>query len=506
MIRATVSNYCGEKQVEAELIVMTVDISPDTLNLCANELYELTATPHNAGDNPTFQWLIDGAEVAGATGATFVFDPATAPAREDGKHAVDVRVTADPALPFVNPTACASALVTVRPLPSDGHLNLQAEPSTVTVVDSATISVSGLEAGSTVVWSPAEWLHDPTAAATSTRPIPQSGSHWFYATVTNEYGCTITDSVELIVSSSFTLDSTGLAVVVPPLLPWLDEDGNETADTTLHMVAKGDTLRFTACENSVAFVTLFASGGDPVLVYAWEGIEPLTDEELAAYGYAPLPDSVFALFLDGETTEFGCTITERNGEGLSVHVQAYVAYYTTQHVALEAIPTMRHNRYYENQIVFFTAHPNRFSWYHFYDYNPLVDGERVVSQHGAKNLYKTDYVYEEGADRTVYVSVADGHGCRSYDSVAVTVLPLPNAMVLNDPNYPEANILFPEFEVEIHDSWGRLVKAMDDGLGWNGERGGKQVEGGTYYYRVKLPTVDGFTYVKGAVTVFTKKK
>ena len=506
MIRATVSNYCGEKQVEAELIVMTVDISPDTLNLCANELYELTATPHNAGDNPTFQWLIDGAEVAGATGATFVFDPATAPAREDGKHAVDVRVTADPALPFVNPTACASALVTVRPLPSDGHLNLQAEPSTVTVVDSATISVSGLEAGSTVVWSPAEWLHDPTAAATSTRPIPQSGSHWFYATVTNEYGCTITDSVELIVSSSFTLDSTGLAVVVPPLLPWLDEDGNETADTTLQMVAKGDTLRFTACENSVAFVTLFASGGDPVLVYAWEGIEPLTDEELAAYGYAPLPDSVFALFLDGETTEFGCTITERNGEGLSVHVQMYVAYYLTQHVALEAIPTMRHNRYYENQIVFFTAHPNRFSWYHFYDYNPLADGEGVVSQHGAKNLYKTDYVYEEGADRTVYVSVTDGHGCRSYDSVAVTVLPLPNAMVLNDPNYPEANILFPEFEVEIHDSWGRLVKAMDDGLGWNGERGGKQVEGGTYYYRVKLPTVDGFTYVKGAVTVFTKKK
>ncbi|MDE5559596.1 MAG: gliding motility-associated C-terminal domain-containing protein, partial [Bacteroidales bacterium] len=125
-------------------------------------------------------------------------------------------------------------------------------------------------------------------------------------------------------------------------------------------------------------------------------------------------------------------------------------------------------------------------------------------------LYKTNYKYEDGEERLVYVSVADKHGCRSYDSVELTVLRLPNAMVCNDPNYPEGCLLFPEFQVEIHDSWGRLVKAMDDGLGWDGTRRGKPVEVGTYYYRVKLPTMgddktSGYTEIKGAVTIFTKK-
>ncbi|MDE5735762.1 MAG: gliding motility-associated C-terminal domain-containing protein, partial [Bacteroidales bacterium] len=274
-------------------------------------------------------------------------------------------------------------------------------------------------------------------------------------------------------------------------------------------VQVGDTLRITTCKNSIGLITPRTSGGDAPLVYAWEGIEPLTAAEVEDAGLSPLPDSVFAFYFDGSVAEFGCTITERGGEGLSVQMRAYVAYYQTQHVVLEAMPNMRHNRYYENQVVFFTPHPSRFDLYNYYSYTVAEDGgiDQLIDKRQTDNyLYKTDFDFEQGAERRVYVAVADRNGCRSYDSVDLTVLQLPNAMVCNDPNYPEACILFPEFQVEIHDSWGRLVKAIDDGLGWDARRGGKLVDGGTYYYTVKLPTNDGFTYVKGAVTVFNKKK
>ncbi|MDE5606639.1 MAG: gliding motility-associated C-terminal domain-containing protein, partial [Bacteroidales bacterium] len=516
IVRTIVYNACGADSIEAVLRVMTVEIEAETTDVCVDGIITLTATVHNGGDNPTYEWYVSGQLMEDQTGSTFTFNPSQLPETvtpdENGRYPVEVRVKADPTLPCVNPMACADTMVTVHALPTG--FTPVADPDEITVGENTTLTVNGLSAGSTVVWSPGEAVVDSTAVTTGTMPIESSGSHWFYATVTNEYGCSATDSVEVTVESSFTLDSTGAVVVVQPSLPRVnpqfDPDGtHEAPDTTLQIIMIGDTLRIIACENSIAFVSLFTSGGEPPLLYEWVGIDTMTYDELADFGYDysaenPLPDSVFALYLDGEVSEFEVTVTDKGGNGLSVKVYGFITYYVTQHVALEAIPHMRHNRFYEDQIIFFTAHPNRFSWYNFYDYNVTVD-EVKDEQHSEKNLYKTDYKYEEGAERLVYVSVADKNGCRSYDSVAISLMPLPNAMVFNDPNYPEADVLFPEFEVEIHDSWGRLVKAMDHGLGWDGMRRGKPVEAGTYYYRVKLPTVDGFTYIKGAVTVFTKK-
>ena len=505
MIRVTVSNYCDTLETEVALRVMTVKITPEEGDLCADGTLELTAEVKNGGDNPTFEWSINGQVIPGATGQTFAW-PSDLPAPdENGLYHVQVLVKADPTLPFVNPVACAQR--DVHALPSG--FKAVADPTEVEMSETTMLDVEGLpERVKNVEWSPSELVPEYRTARTETGPLENSGSQWFYATVTDEYGCSATDSVEVIVASSFMFDSAVTVVVVQPSLPQFDPDGNyETPDTTLVVVSKNDTLRIIACENSIAFVSLCTSGGEPPLRYEWMGITPLNSEELTEYGYSGLvlPDSVFALYLDGEVTSFDVKITEKDGQGLSVYVHGFISYYVTQHVALEAIPHMRHNRYYENQIVFFTAHPNRFSWYNFYNYN-VTANEVSGEQHDRKNLFKTDYEYDAGAERQVFVSVADKHGCRSYDSVEIQVLQLPNAMVFDDPNYPEGNLLFPEFEVEIHDSWGRLVKAMDEGLGWDGTRRGKRVEVGTYYYRVKLPTVEGYDYVKGAVTVFTKKK
>ncbi|MDE5703927.1 MAG: hypothetical protein K2H70_03785, partial [Bacteroidales bacterium] len=461
----------------------------------ADRTYTLQATPKRAGDNPTYAWFINGVAVSGATAATFTFDPTALPAgvskAADGIYRVRVMATRDEALTqetdpyqFVNPVACATATLTVYDLPA---IDVTADATNLTVIDSTTVRVSGVEEGGTVSWTPADYLYTPDQPESETKPIAESGSHWFTATVTSTRGCVASDSVEIVVASSFTYDSTHVLVLVPPALPWLSdgEGGGDVdkpwtlPDTNVNIVVVGDPLQIKTCRNSLVFLTLFTSGGEPTLVYEWDenGLQPLTDAELADMGYAPLPDTMAAFYLDGTQFEFGCTVTERDGVGLSVHVQGYISYYVTEHVALEALPHMRHNRYYENQVVYFTAHPNNFEQYHFYRYDVTADGQ-TGEQHGDSRHYKTSYDREDGAEQAVYVAVADRYGGRSYDSVNLRVISLPNAMIFNDPNYPEADVIFPEFEVEVHDSWGRMVKSMVDGLGWDGTYAGKQVEGG----------------------------
>ena len=535
-VRVKIGSFCGDTVIEAEIHVMTVKLDDVQTDICADGELELKATAKDYGEKePTYKWFINGVEVPGQTSTTLKFSQGIIPAgavNAEGKYEVQIVAYADASVPFINQTACDKVTIMLRPMPTG--INASADPASTTVEAGTTLSATVGE-GSTVAWTPADKVENPAEATTPAKGLTP-GENIFYATVTTEYGCTATDSVIVMVASTFALDSMTPIAIMPPTLPFddhRDENGNINPNDTIPQTGEygaqrggmvtADSMVIWACENSVGFVSVHTSGGTPVLVYEWFDVDGnpidtvaseesdsvfhrLGQEEIHAYGYDSLVnDSTFAFFLDGKVRAFRCKVTDKDGRGSTLVMKVGVMYYVTQHVAIEAIPHMRHNRFYEDQPIFFSGHPTRFSWYSFYDYNVNRD-EVTKEQLSEKSLYQTSYIQEEGEDRIVYVSVFDEHKCRSYDSVVIKVIPLPNAMILNDPDYPEADLLFPEFEVEIHDSWGRLVKAMDEGRGWDAKRGGKQVQGGTYYYRVKLPTTDGFTYIKGAVTVFTKKK
>ena len=59
--------------------------------------------------------------------------------------------------------------------------------------------------------------------------------------------------------------------------------------------------------------------------------------------------------------------------------------------------------------------------------------------------------------------------------------------------------------------WGLCIKGFSDrngngsSRGWDGRTpSGTKVVAGTYYYKVKIPTLDGFVYMPGAVTVVNR--
>lgn len=118
---------------------------------------------------------------------------------------------------------------------------------------------------------------------------------------------------------------------------------------------------------------------------------------------------------------------------------------------------------------------------------------------------------EEVETEYYWVTVSNEYGCRSSDTLAVTVagsLEIPNAFTPND---DQANNLwkipglsmFPNCEVAIYDRWGSIVyrsKGYDEAAYWDGtDRSGKKLPMDSYYYVIDLG--NGKEPITGTVSI-----
>ena len=174
---------------------------------------------------------------------------------------------------------------------------------------------------------------------------------------------------------------------------------------------------------------------------------------------------------------------------------------------LEVTPKVTSGKYYEQQAMNFFVRPDR-DW--LTTWVIVRNGEVEDTVTNRKMNRQMSFTKEEGDETSVWISTVDRHGCRIWDSVPIHIIPLPNVLLLGDPMY---GVIFPEFEVEVTNSWGLKVKAFEDrngngsSRGWDGRtKSGTYVVAGTYYYRAKVPTLDkkGYMIVNGAVTVINK--
>src|SRR4029078_9297636 len=53
-------------------VTPSVSITSSTTSICSGGSVMFTATPTNGGSNPTYQWRINGVNVAGQTSSTFI--------------------------------------------------------------------------------------------------------------------------------------------------------------------------------------------------------------------------------------------------------------------------------------------------------------------------------------------------------------------------------------------------------------------------------------------------
>lgn len=119
-----------------------VVISADQNPACTGATINFTATVTDAGATPTYQWQVNGADVAGETGASF-----TATSLVDGDQ-VQVLIAADPTLTCVSSSEAASNIITMSLVDSlTPQVTITADQDPSCNGDAVTFTASFTEAG-----------------------------------------------------------------------------------------------------------------------------------------------------------------------------------------------------------------------------------------------------------------------------------------------------------------------------------------------------------------------
>ena len=519
-VRAIVYGPCGRDTIEGEIsitdpVVPGVMLLGDTV--CLGESLLLTAQDTGNAGWLAFAWYVNDELVPDQTEATFDMG-----AYEPGEYKVRVEMAADTLTHgCVVPTRVeAEASVRINVLP---EVKAYAQDSVIKAGAATVVWAEGN--GTSYRWSPANNVENASDSVTNTVLFETHGTYVFKVTATNEFGCEASDTVVVVVQSNFRLDSIVTETVTPPLTPngegrlpgfpdngyGVDDEGAKIVRTAVFTENEAEVW---VCPGDEVRLAIATSGGESPITYTWTidgGNAAVYENGLQDFPYETKDSVVVMFFPDSSTKELYCHIVDDFGEELDIVV--HVHYFVPDFIYIETRPKTTSTRYYEDQAVYFHARPQRYPEYYWIrltgeEINP--DITEVVTQDA---VYPTSFKMNENGEyyNAIWVSVIDRNGCRLWDSTGVELMKLPNVMVIDDPNRPFDGVIFPEFEVEITNMWGLRIKGFTDrngngsSRGWDGRTpSGTKVTGGTYYYRVKIPTLDGFVYMTGAVTVINR--
>lgn len=515
-VRAVVSSQCAEDTVEG-IIKVSTPLAPSVVlsgvdTLCLGDTLRWVATPHNGGTAPEYVWSLNGKELDTVDGNVL-----TLPDMPAGTYEIHVKMLADASDACIYPEQAEADTVVF--IMSPASILAHAADSSLKVGESTYLWVESDSAMESILWTPAQWLETDTEDTVNTLPFTRPGEFDFVVEVSTSYGCISTDTVTVEVQSNLVLDSIGTDNITPPAkpnqggeYPGFPEDG---FDFDLDrgwpsLTFYGDTAEIWVCPGNQALINLAFSGNEDDLTYTWthSGTASLVYPADAQVGKPyTTPDSIFVFFFpDSTTRELNCQVED--AYGTTIDVVILVNYYQPQMTYIEVNPKVTTGKYFTNQAVYFHAKPKRYEEYHWMK---VLSGTVVDEQLGNKDVLATSFELPAEEDNEIWLSVVDENGCRIWDSVHVNLLEMPNVMILNDPSRAVEGVIFPEFQVEVTNTWGLCVKTFEQrngngsNKGWDGRTpSGTFVQAGTYYYRVKIPTLDGFTIVKGAVTVINK--
>ncbi|MDE5543857.1 MAG: hypothetical protein K2I83_00405, partial [Bacteroidales bacterium] len=319
-----------------------------------------------------------------------------------------------------------------------------------------------------------------------------------------------------------------IVTIVPPVLdldggrlPGYPEEEGDSYYPDLGGTPFGGELMFRndtvadlwICAHNTALIHFNVRGGEKPIQYTWsirDGkaalVYPKDAQEGNPYEFKePEKDSVFGIFFPDTTTHtMQCEIRDATGVGGTITIRVH--YYRPEMFYLEVTPKVTSGKYYEQQAMNFFVRPDR-DWLTTWVVVRNGEVDTVTNRNMNRQM---SFTKEEGDETSIWISTVDRHGCRIWDSVPIHIIPLPNVLLIGD---PMNGVIFPEFEVEVTNSWGLKVKAFEDrngngsSRGWDGRtKSGTYVVAGTYYYRAKVPTLDkkGYMIVNGAVTVVNK--
>ena len=292
-------------------------------------------------------------------------------------------------------------------------------------------------------WDPALYVYDSTAS-TTTAYVEQSGTYYIYSTGGN--GCVVRDSI-LVTMSVHDIEVTPLGDSIclgDSYQAFVKGFGNAPSESFLWIDEFGGSsgLSCTTCFN-------------PIITPPTSGFHTYYAIRTDTYGCSDTAKTEVLVYPNP-------TISIINGDSVTIRYQEQVNLVATGGLVYNWTPAWS------------SSNPN--------------DSSNIVSP-AETTMY---YVY----------SIND-LGCRSVDSILVNVdyrdklfIPTafsPNGDGIND-IFKVANLTFQSIqEFRIMNRWGQQVFSSSDNRGWNGKFKGKDQDGATYYYLIKVAFPDGPT-------------
>ncbi len=506
-VTCKVTNDCddtlAEKEIKIrELLPFDVNIKMDSLFCFGSTIRFWTDTTDNSISEGEYAWTIDGTEI--------IRNPEMVAGPELGADA-DPLVVGDRTISVTVSPSTASELYCQLSDPQTKSVNIHINPVpvvTVTARDHIIIegdttvlssSVTGGVAPYSIHWLPGTLVVDSTVESTATVPLTQKKTYVFTAIYTDSNNCSGSGKDSVKVIANFVLDS----FIVKTTIVYPNGNVDTVVDTVLR---PNDTLMI--CPGQILWLTPKTTGGNPPLRYTWNPEQP--DYPV---GYKPeyTADSTFGFMVNGNpgtVKEYYVQIFDHGDN--EVHGAIFVKLREKPFVQLHVAPRMRYDKYFEGQAVYFHATPAIYPEYRFFKY---IDEHRDIAPDTASgsNVFSTDFTHEgfTQPDATLdsnytIVYVKDIYGCTGTDSVRIAITPVPSVILNEDKSDVLGTninrILLPDFDIEVYDSWGMQIKPFGK-HGWDGMYKGKAVKSGTYYYRARIPTLDGTIELKGAITV-----
>lgn len=235
---------------------VSVTTAPGT-SICAGTNVTFTAVPVNGGATPTYQWILNGADVVGQTASTFN----TSTLANNDQVSVRMTSSLNCAVPATVTSTSVTITVTTTVTPSVSIVSSDADNS-VCAGTSVTFTATPVNGGTTPTY---QWLSGGTPIA------GQTSSTYTTSTLTNGENISVSMTSNATCASPATVTSNTISTTILPLV------------TPAVTITSSDADNSICAGTSVTFTATPVNGG-PTPIFQWlSGGNPITGETNANY-------------------------------------------------------------------------------------------------------------------------------------------------------------------------------------------------------------------------------
>jgi gliding motility-associated-like protein len=439
-------------------IAPAVTIAASKAAICSGEQVQFTATPVNAGTNPSYQWKVNGVNT-GTNQPLFTTSGLTA------NDTVSCTITGDPSFTCSNIlTALSNKIVLAIVGKTNPSVTVNPSATSICVGTTVTFSAKALNAGNNPVY---QW---------NLNGVNTGNNDSVFTSNTLQNGDKV--SCVLSVDPAYTCTNSNTATSSP-----VDIEVNTGTPASITIT----TLNNPVCEGKTVSFQAVATNAGTNPVYTWRINAVSAGGNSNTFSTAALKngDQVSCMLMPGAG---GCSATPVSSNSIVMNIYSLPA---ISILPVDTLVTPNSRVQFQTTV---SEQPAAFSW------SPpqLLQNPTLLSP---QTIPLTD-------NSSFTLRVVTVNGCEAEAKVNVLIyrqLLMPNAFTpngdgLNDVFAIPVNTPLQLIGFAVYNRWGQAVFSTSSiGKGWDGTFRGKPAEQGLYMYSIKGTNDQGSVHIKGTI-------